>query len=442
MNAKKCLALILSACMAVSMLAGCKDGDKKPSSGSSSNGSTTSGSVTWIDPDYDADDGKGEGNSNHNSGNTIKPRVYTVVVEGLGENGTVTPKSPIKVKKGDDVEFTLTAKEGYYIQSIKIGSTELVPNADSQVSSYKVTMKRVCSNRTVTVKLAAMTYGIVAYTYGDQSSKVTWEGKDFKLGDEVMLLLTHSNDYVLTSITVNGVEMKDQVSNDRLTIAITGSMNVEAYFETKPTIVTGGLKKDGALKTKYSIGDAFDPTGLTAKFTYSDGHVENVALMPALIEPVTVDNNESIIINCIGYDCPLLVDFEKLGITVQTTDKNGNGVSSYLSQDDFDEIKTYLEQKADRGQYSAAGDNASIKESLKKGQIIAGWNVITTCTFESKSFDVHSKDGILKLIDDNIGAYDGHLTQAIKDPKANGNKVYVYMNITDAAVTVWFVAEK
>ena len=89
MNAKKCLALLLSACMAASVLAGCKDGDRKPSSSSSTNSSTnssTTGNIVWSDPDYyKADDDQ----DNDKGGKPSKPKTYKVAVEVRGGAYTI-----------------------------------------------------------------------------------------------------------------------------------------------------------------------------------------------------------------------------------------------------------------------------------------------------------------------------------------------------------------
>ena len=69
MNAKKCLALLLSACMAASVLAGCKQGSGSSSSSGSGN-DTTSGGIIWIDPDFGKDD---DDDASHN-----QPKEYTV----------------------------------------------------------------------------------------------------------------------------------------------------------------------------------------------------------------------------------------------------------------------------------------------------------------------------------------------------------------------------
>ena len=135
---------------------------------------------------------------------------------------------------------------------------------------------------------------------------------------------------------------------------------------------------------------------------------------------------------------PINYYFKDGDFTIVTVDKNGNGESKYLTQADFDEINDYLEEKVDRDQWSAAGENDTIKASLKNDQTISGYEVIEKRSYTSKEY-VQSKDGVMKLIDE-ICYYDGALTQAIG--KANDHKVEVYMNITNDAVTVWFVAQK
>lgn len=526
MNAKKCLALLLSACMAASVLAGCKDGGKKAPS-SSSSGSNTTGSITWIDPDYeeDKDDDKGNGGASH------KPGVsnYNIKVEGLDGNATISP-NPIKVDKHGTAKFTITAKDGYYIQSVRIGNVELVPSEDRQVTAYDVTMYHVCGHRTITVTLAPLTYGIVATTWGDPSSKITWEGKDFKAGDEVTLnlhhdavyaltkltvndkevslsdveddkyvltitgdmtveatfaketfnvtttvsgdktanitpaspnvengekvtfTLTHGSGYELASFQVNGTEMKDQVKDDRITLTITKDTHIEVEFALitiKSTELVGNL-----VKKNYVDGEEFDPSGLTLVYTWSNGQVERIGLEKGAIETVKMDDahilntayGKAIQIKHKEFypEHPATAYFTTLGITIGAVDKNGNGESKYLTQADFDEIKDYLEEKADRDRWSAAGEKDTIKASLKNDQTISGYEVLKKWSYISKEY-VQSKDGVMKLIDE-ICYYDGALTQAINkanpDNQANPRKVEVYMNITNDAVTVWFVAAK
>lgn len=454
MNAKKCLALLLSACMAASVLAGCKDGDRKPSSSSSTNSSTnssTTGNIVWSDPDYykaddDQDNDKG-----------CKPKTYKVAVEVRGGDYTIDKETPIEVNRGGNVEFTVTAKEGYYIQSVKIGDTEVIPNDEAKHSSYIVKMEKLCSNRTVTITLGVLTYGIQTTLYGPSeiaaAASVTPSNYTPKYGEEVTFTLKYTDDYALQKVEVvaNGETETVEVKNDTFTYKVYSDVIVNAYFEEVveevPTIERGSIK-GSLIKKNYVVGDELDPNGLQAVLTYSDGEVVNVALIKDLIQPIVIDDN------IIGHDgkgnfiqitltdayenMPINYYFKDGDFTIGAVDKNGNGESKYLTQADFDEINDYLKEKVDRDRWSAAGENDTIKASLKNDQTISGYKVIQKWSYISKEY-VQSKDGVMKLIDE-ICYYDGALTQAIN--KANGHKVEVYMNITNDAVTVWFVAEK
>ena len=457
MNAKKCLALLLSACMAASVLAGCKDGDRKPSSSSSTNSSTnssTTGNIVWSDPDYyKADDDQ----DNDKGGKPSKPKTYKVAVEVRGGAYTIDKKTPIEVKRGGNVEFTVTAEEGYYIQSVKIGDTEVIPNDEAKHSSYIVKMEKLCSNRTVTITLGVLTYGIQTTLYGPSeiaaAASVTPSNYTPKYGEEVTFTLKYTDDYALQKVEVvaNGETKEVEVENNTFTYKVYSDVIVNAYFEEVveevPTIVKGSIK-GSLIKKNYVVGDELDPNGLQAVLTYSDDEVVNVALIKDLIQPIVI--NDAIIDHDSKGDfiqitltdayenMPINYYFENGDFTIGAVDKNGNGESKYLTQADFDEINDYLEEKVDRDQWSAAGENDTIKASLKNDQTISGYKVIQKWSYISKEY-VQSKDGVMKLIDE-ICYYDGALTQAIG--KANDHKVEVYMNITNDAVTVWFVAQK
>ena len=271
MNAKKCLALLLSACMAASVLAGCKDGDRKPSSSSSTNSSTnssTTGNIVWSDPDYyKADDDQ----DNDKGGKPSKPKTYKVAVEVRGGAYTIDKKTPIEVKRGGNVEFTVTAEEGYYIQSVKIGDTEVIPNDEAKHSSYIVKMEKLCSNRTVTITLGVLTYGIQTTLYGPSeiaaAASVTPSNYTPKYGEEVTFTLKYTDDYALQKVEVvaNGETKEVEVKNNTFTYKVYSDVIVNAYFEEVveevPTIVKGSIK-GSLIKKNYVVGDELDPNGL------------------------------------------------------------------------------------------------------------------------------------------------------------------------------------
>lgn len=330
MNAKKCLALLLSACMAASVLAGCKDGGKKAPS-SSSSGSNTTGSITWIDPDYeeDKDDDKG------NSGASHKPGVsnYNIKVEGLDGNATISP-NPIKVDKHGTAKFTITAKDGYYIQSVRIGNVELVPSEDRQVTAYDVTMYHVCGHRTITVTLAPLTYGIVATTWGDPSSKITWEGKDFKAGDEVTLNLHHDAVYALTKLTVNDKEVSlSDVKDDKYVLTITGDMTVEATFAKETFNVTTTVSGDKTANITPASPNV--ESGKKVTFTLTHGSGYELASFRVNGTEMKDQVKDDRITLTITEDTHIEVEFAL--ITIKSTELVGNLVKKdYVYDEQFD----------------------------------------------------------------------------------------------------------
>lgn len=444
MNAKKCLALLLSACMAASVLAGCKDGDRKPSSSSSTNSSTnssTTGNIVWSDPDYykaddDQDNDKG-----------CKPKTYKVAVEVRGGAYTIDKKTPIEVNRGGDVEFTVTAAEGYYIQSVKIGDTEVIPNDEAKHSSYIVKMEKLCSNRTVTITLDVLTYGIQTTLYGPSeiaaAASVTPSNYTPKYGEEVTFTLKYTDDYALQKVEVVANDKTEtvEVKNDTFTYKVYSDVIVNAYFE-EPSIETTVLEGN-LVKKDYVYGEQFDPNGLTLVYTWSNGKVERIPLEIGAIEPVMMNDSDIMttsqgkaieIKHKLYYpEHPILAYFSTLGITVttNTVDENGNGESKYLTQAEFNAIAKKLEDVA-KANKAEVGTNQGIRPDLVKGDMS---QVSLSTTVEN---NYKNADEIMTRIDEfasnirGLGVDEG---------------VTVYMNIQDASVageiqlSLWAVVE-
>lgn len=444
MNAKKCLALLLSACMAASVLAGCKDGDRKPSSSSSTNSSTnssTTGNIVWSDPDYykaddDQDNDKG-----------CKPKTYKVAVEVRGGAYTIDKKTPIEVNRGGDVEFTVTAAEGYYIQSVKIGDTEVIPNDEAKHSSYIVKMEKLCSNRTVTITLDVLTYGIQTTLYGPSeiaaAASVTPSNYTPKYGEEVTFTLKYTDDYALQKVEVVANDKTEtvEVKNDTFTYKVYSDVIVNAYFE-EPSIETTVLEGN-LVKKDYVYGEQFDPNGLTLVYTWSNGKVERIPLEIGAIEPVMMNDSDIMttsqgkaieIKHKLYYpEHPILAYFSTLGITVttNTVDENGNGESKYLTQAEFNAIAKKLEDVA-KANKAEVGTNQGIRSDLVKGDMS---QVSLSTTVEN---NYKNADEIMTRIDEfasnirGLGVDEG---------------VTVYMNIQDASVageiqlSLWAVVE-
>ena len=351
MNAKKCLALLLSACMAASVLAGCKPGSGSSSSSGSDN-DTTSGGIIWIDPDFGKDD---DDDASHN-----QPKEYTVKVEGLGENGKIDSKNPMTVKRGEDVTFTVTANTGYYIQSIKIDGDELVLNAKDKVKSYKVTLQGVSANRTVTVTLAELTYTVTAKVEGEGGT-VSPSQTEIQEGDEVNIVITRNNTYDVQSVQVNSQSVTPTAdASDRFkssyTFTVTGNADVVVTFKQSAVNGDPALVASADAKKEYNVGDSFDLTGLAVKTTYQNGDTVETALTAdnAKVEPSELNGDVKEV--KIIYDGKTY----SFAITVKATESQ-YGSSKYLTETDFEKLSSALAGRAAELELKAGND-----ESIQK----------------------------------------------------------------------------
>lgn len=351
MNAKKCLALLLSACMAASVLAGCKQGSGSSSSSGSDN-DTTSGGIIWIDPDSGKDD---DDDASHN-----QPKEYTVKVEGLGENGKIDSKNPMTVKRGEDVTFTVTANTGYYIQSIKIDGDELAPNTKDKVKSYKVTLQGVSANRTVTVTLAELTYTVTAKVEGEGGT-VSPSNVEVQEGEDTTIVITRNNTYEVQSVRVNdqSVTLAADASNrfqSNYTFTVTGNADVVVTFKQSAVKGDPALVASADAKKEYNVGDSFDLTGLVVKTTYQNGDTVETALTAdnAKVEPSELKGDVKEV--KITYDGKTY----SFAITVKATESQ-YGSSKYLTETDFAKLGSAL-----AGRAVELGFKAGTDENIQK----------------------------------------------------------------------------
>ena len=350
MNAKKCLALLLSACMAASVLAGCKQGSGSSSSSGSDN-DTTSGGIIWIDPDFGKDD---DDDASHN-----QPKEYTVKVEGLGENGKIDSDNPMTVKRGENVTFTIKANTGYYIQSIKIDGDELALNTKDKVKSYKVTLQGVSANRTVTVTLAELTYTVTAKVEGEGGT-VSPSNVEVQEGEDTTIVITRNNTYAVQSVQVNSqsVTPVEDTSNrfqSSYTFTVTGNADVVVTFKQSAVKGDPALVASADAKKEYNVGDSFNFTGLTVKTTYQNGDTVETALTAdnAKVEPSELNGDVKEV--KITYDGKTY----SFAITVKATESQ-YGSSKYLTETDFDNLSSAL-----TGQAIKLGLRAGKDESIQ-----------------------------------------------------------------------------
>ena len=328
--------------------------------------------------------------------------------------------------------------------------SSLPSNDEAKHSSYIVKMEKLCSNRTVTITLGVLTYGIQTTLYGPSeiaaAASVTPSNYTPKYGEEVTFTLKYTDDYALQKVEVvaNGETKEVEVKNKTFTYKVYSDVIVNAYFEEVveevPTIVKGSIK-GSLIKKNYVVGDELDPNGLQAVLTYSDGEVVNVALIKDLIQPIVIDDD------IIGHDgegnfiqitltdayenMPINYYFKDGDFTIGAVDENGNGKSKYLTQTEFNVINDKLEKIAnDTG--ATVGTNQGIRSDLLKGDM----------SQVSLSVSIEENYKSANEIINRIGEFASNIRGL-----GTEEDVTVYMNIQDASVagkiqlSLWAVVE-
>ena len=238
MNAKKWFTLLLSACLAVSVLSGCKNDDdssSSSSSGSGSTGGTGSGVIIWPDFDGDHDDGDGSSQS----------QKY-VVIASVGENGTVTvdgkdaSKGALTFQKGHEVEVVIKANEGYEINTLKLdGKAQTITDENKKQVTTKIDGKD--NKYTIDVTFKATTYSVIAEPASSDGGSVTVANATVEHNQTASITVAVNTGYTATvSATMGGVKVEnighEEGSNTYTVSNITGDVHFTVTFTaTGPT---------------------------------------------------------------------------------------------------------------------------------------------------------------------------------------------------------------
>lgn len=263
MRAKKLFALLLAGSMMASVLTGCWGGGKDDNASSGTDGDSD---ITWTDPDYDEDE--------------VDPVVKRSITVNAGENATVDGKtSPVQltVNDGKDAIFTITANEGYEINTISIDGKSIQNGSESldgalPSDKVTVTLKNVSADHTVTVECKEKTFTVTATVSGGNGTvspttqTVTYDGS-------ASITVTPDQYYVVDTVTATmvgseNVTPKDKGDNTYTVENVTGDVEFTVTFK-KASVVSVSIS--GTPKTSYKIDEAFDLAALTAKVTYEAG---------------------------------------------------------------------------------------------------------------------------------------------------------------------------
>lgn len=133
-------------------------------------------------------------------------------------------------------------------------------------------------NKRFTVTVATNEGGSITISNTSQTSQNNTVSAAIQTGEDVVLIITADDGYQLASLTVDGAEVKDQVTDNNYTIkAISKNMPVSATFEPIPTpTLRGDVNGDGVVNSAdvaaiYSYIGSGESSGLSLKNVDLDG---------------------------------------------------------------------------------------------------------------------------------------------------------------------------
>ncbi len=154
---------------------------------------------------------------------TFKDKDYPVTLEFNKDRGTLT-SNVTNAKVGDEVTFTVSANTDYAVKEFKVNDKVITLNTDGQATVDMVSGGLNAVATFVSTKNYNVT--INSATHGSVSANVS----QAKVDEDVVLTINADFAYGLTNLVVNGTDIVDQVSDNKVTVKM-----VENGLEVTPT---------------------------------------------------------------------------------------------------------------------------------------------------------------------------------------------------------------
>lgn len=244
--------------------------------------------------------------------------------------GSVEPSGTVSVSDGDSVTIEIHPDEGYFLSSLTINGTIVASDIDTYTISNITEDLDVHALFTPTVSPELHILTITHTSGGTVTPSGTVTVED---GGSVTLSISPSSGYRLSSLRVDGTHVASGIMTYTIS-DITENHTVHAIFAS-----TGGGSDSARLvsvevttnpnRTVYSVGDAFDPTGMVVTAYYSDGSNKTLSLNEYSYSPSgpLTENDDSVTVSYRGFsDTVNIVVAEPSDFTVTVTQYSGTRV--------------------------------------------------------------------------------------------------------------------
>jgi hypothetical protein len=160
------------------------------------------------------------------------PATFTVTVN-TPVNGTVTA-DPTTAEEGATVTLTVAADEGYVLDTLLVGETDVTANVVEGVYTFTLTAD-VTVSATFKAKVVEPVAHTVTVTAGENGTASASKNEAVK--DEVITITASPNgtDYVIDTVTVNGVVIEAKADGTYSFVMPDAEANVVVTFKAVST---------------------------------------------------------------------------------------------------------------------------------------------------------------------------------------------------------------
>lgn len=160
------------------------------------------------------------GGCNKDESGATSPETITYTITPLaGNNGIITPSTPVKVKSGENQRFVFTPNVGYLVDSVLVNGLKVD-------SSLGYTFLNVKANYTIRVTFKLVPFIIITPISGHNGTINPSAPTYIAMGQSQRFTFTPNNNYQVDSVFVNGVEVDSLISYTFLNVTANHSIRV------------------------------------------------------------------------------------------------------------------------------------------------------------------------------------------------------------------------
>ena len=244
---------------------------------------------------------------------------YTITASA-GNGGTITPAGDVSVNCGEGQTFTIAATEGYMISAVLVDGQNV-----GSMSSY--TFSNVTATHTISVTFEEIPAGqiVVVVNADTESGSVTPTGtQTITEGDDFTFTVTPDDCHTIGTVTVNGTPITLDANNSYTIESVTSEQTINIVFDQIMYAVSANAGNGGTVVLN---GGAEVGCGENKTFTVTPDNCYSIATVSVNGQEVTLDANNSYIIENVTADQTINATFSQISYTIAASAGNGGTIT-------------------------------------------------------------------------------------------------------------------